>query len=110
MSKKQVPKPTIYIGSFTTAAPFLQAKEVGFTARCLLAMASNFRLNGANIYKICDNADVERILGISHGQFMRYKKQLRDAGLLDYEGNPGDYTHLKERWEQVTGETWRYDL
>ncbi len=106
----KVPKPEVYISSFTTAAPFYQAKEVSFTARCLLAMASNFRLRGANLYKLCSNESIERILSLSHGQFMRAKKQLKDAELLDYEGNPGDYSHLIERWEKCTGGQWRYEL
>ena len=107
---KQIPKPTIYIGSFTTAAPFFQAKEVGMSARSILALASNLKLHGGNLYKLCSNETIEKLFGLSHGQFMRAKKQLRDAGLLDYDGKPGDYAHLIARWEQCTGGKWEYDL
>ncbi len=103
-------RPEVHLASFAIAAVFFQAKEVSFPARGLLALASNFKVYGANLYKLCSNETIEKMLGLNHGPFMRIKKQLRDAGLLDYEGNPGDYTHLKERWERMTGETWRYEL
>ena len=110
MTKKDPSGPEIYIARFNTAAIYLQAKEVNFLARNVLAMAANFRHYGANLYKLCSNESIERMLCLSHGQFMRAKRQLRDAGLLDYDGNPGDYSHLVERWERVTGGKWEYEV
>ena len=107
---KILPKPDIYVGAFIIAAPFYQAKEVTFAARSLLALASNCRLHGINLYKAMGNEAIEKVLGLNHGQFMRAKRELRNAGLLDYEGCPGDYQHLIERWEQVTGQKWEFEL
>ncbi len=109
MSSK-LPRPEIAVRSFITAAPFYQAKEVCYAARGLLAFASNFRMNGANLYRLCCNEGIERMLGLSHGQYMRAKKQLQDAGLLDYDGNPGNYDHLIHRWEKISGEKWGFEL
>ena len=110
MAVKLLPKPSIHIGSFAIAAPFYQAKEVTFAARSLLALASNCRTHGINLYKATSNEAIERILGLSHGQFMRAKKLLRDKNLLDYEGRPGSYQHLIDRWESCTGEKWEWEI
>jgi len=110
MNKKQVSRPTIYIGDFTVAMPFCQARKISGNAKMLLALASAFRLHGGNLYRLCDNTAIERMFGLSHGRFMRAKKQLRDAGLLDYEGKPGDYSELVERWEKINKAKWEYDL
>jgi len=107
---KKVPRPTVNISSYCTISVFFRATEVGHIARHLLCLASSFRTHGANLYELCSNESIEQILCLSHGQFMRAKKQLRDAGLLDYDGNPGNYSHLIERWERVTGEKWELEI
>lgn len=110
MAKKDPSGPGIFISSYNTAVIYMQAKEVGYVARCVLALAANFRHYGANLYKLCNNEAIERMLCLSHGQFMRAKKQLKDAGLLDYTGSPGDYSHLVKRWERISGYEWEYEV
>ena len=112
MTENKAPKPEVVLKNFVLAAPFFYAAKdgVGRPACTLLALASNFRLWGANLYRLFSNENLEKMLGLSHGQLMRAKRQLRDKGLLDYDGNPGDYTHLKKRWEERTGYEWEGDL
>ena len=107
---KQLQRPKIHIETYSIAMPFLQAKEVGSNARFLLALASNFRIHGSNLYRLCSNEAIEILLGLNHGQLMRSKKQLRDASLLNYDGTPGDYSGLIQRWENITDKKWEYDL
>lgn len=107
---KQIPGPEIVIKTYVTASVFYCATEVPRNARQILILASNFRTHGANLYELCSNEDIELALGFSHGQFMRSKKQLRDAGLLDYDGNPGDYSKIIQRWEIRNRAKWPYQI
>ena len=99
-------RPLIYLGNFTVALPFMQAKEVSSDARLLLAMASNFRLHGANLYKLVSNKTLAEWNGWSVQKLQRMKKQLNDAKLLTYDGSPGNYNHLIEQFERITGEKY----
>ena len=106
---RQMPKPDIVIKNFSTALPFYSAK-VSRNAMVLLALASHFRICGANLYQIISNHDLAAQLFMSYGKFMRAKKELKDKSLLDYNGQPGDYSNLIANWEKATGEKWEADL
>lgn len=107
---RQMPGPVLVIKNYVTASVFYHATEVPRLARSLLALASNFRTHGGNLYELCDNASIALTLGIGYQQLMRCKRQLRDAGLLDYDGNFGDMTHIIRRWEKRTGEQWEFSI
>jgi hypothetical protein len=109
-SKKQIPKPSIRVDSWSIATPFYMAKEVPFKARHLLAFASNMRIHGCNIYRLMTSREIANALNFSYRQFMRMKKILKDKKLLFYDGTPGDYTKIKEAWEQNNNKKWDYDL
>ena len=107
---KELPKPSIRVTSFVIAAPFYMLKDLPFKARHLLGFASNMRIHGVNIYKIMTSKECALAAGISYPQFMRHKKLLKDKGLLFYDGSPGDYTFIKERWERENNEKWEHSL
>ncbi len=107
---RKLPRPEVHIGTFVTAGPFYRATEVSRNARTLLALASNFKQHGANLYRLCTNESIEQVLGMPHGPYMRAKKALRDAKLVDYDGNVADLSHLVARWEAVIGEKWGYEI
>lgn len=109
-AKKLPPRPDIRIYNYSVAFIFFHAKEVPRQARHLLAFASNVRCHGGNLYKMMDSHSIAKELAMSYGVFMRSKKALKDAGLLFYDGTFGDLSHLKERWEQATGEKWEYEI
>jgi len=108
-TKKRMPGPEIHLICFTTPEIFLQV-DVSVMARLILSVVSNFRTHGGNLYKLCSNQALERMFSMSHSQFMRAKRELRDAGLIDYDGNIGDLTPLIEQWEKRTGKVWEYEL
>lgn len=103
-------KPAIRVLSWTIAAPFYQVKEIPFNARHLLAFASNMRLHGINIYQAMSNHEIAYALQFSYQVFMRMKKILKDKELLFYDGTPGDYTFIEERYERDNGEKWEFGL
>ena len=102
---KKPPKPEIRTTGIYIPGPFMHAK-VGDNGRFLLALASQFRAYGGNVYALCSNESLAAILCCSYQALMRAKRRLRTAGLLDEDGNPGDYAHLGESWEKRTGLKW----
>jgi len=110
MKLKQLPGPDITVKGWTQAAPFASYSGLPLAARLLLTVASNFATHYGNLYKQCSNATIENMLGISHSQLMRSKKQLRDTGFLDYSGNLGDLTPIIDQWEARNNCKWEYRL
>jgi hypothetical protein len=88
----------------------MMTRAVGQEAKTALSIISNFKVYGCNLYRLCTNQDIERMLGFNHSKWMRIKKQLRDAGLVDYDGNIGDLKTIIECWEDKNGQTWEYEL
>ena len=103
------PRPIVFVGGADVPAPFAGASINGHS-KLLLSMASNFRIHGANLYKLVSNKDLAKSLGIKLGPFMRCKRELRDKDLLNYDCEPGDYTELVKRWERISGHKWIYPL
>ena len=50
------------------------------------------------------------MMHLSHSQFMRAKRELKEAGLVDYDGQIGDLTPLIREWEERTGEKMDCEL
>ena len=110
MTEESLARPSITVRSWSIAAPFMLLEEIPTNARHLLALASNLRIHGINIYKAMANEEIAKTLCISHGVLMRAKKVLRDQELLFYDGAFGDLTFLKERWKRRHREEWGFDL
>ena len=109
-SLKQLPAPEIIVKGWTQAAPFASYSGLPLAARVLLTVASNFATHYGNLYRQCSNATIENMLGFSHAQLMRSKRQLKDAGFLDYNGNLGDLQPIVTEWEQRNNQKWEYRL
>jgi hypothetical protein len=108
---KQMPKPQFNMVYWSTAAPIMMAREISISARTPLALISSFHAHGCNLYRLCSNGSIERMLSLNHGQWMRIKRQLRDADLVDYEGNYGNgWEKLIKRWEEYHHEKWSYPI
>ena len=107
---KQLPGPEITIKEWTQAAPFASYSGLPLAARILLTVASNFATHHGNLYKQCSNNTIENMLGFSHSLLMRCKRQLRDKGFLDYQGNLGNLQPIIDEWEKQHNRKWEYRL
>lgn len=110
MKIRELPAPEIVIKRFATAGLFYSACDLPLAAKLLLTVVSNFAAHDSNLYKLADTRRLATMLGLTHSQLIRSKRQLRDAGLVDYNGGIGDLSKIIKRWETQTGETWEYRL
>ena len=105
-----IPKMQIFIKTVTIPMPFLSLR-ISPTAQYILAMASSLRTtSGGILYKMFTHKELARQLFVDTQKLSRAKRELRDKNLLDFKGNPGDYSECVKYWESVTGDKWVYPL
>lgn len=107
----QPERPQFNLIKCSMAGPIMMAKEITPAAKFPLSVISSFHMFGSNLYRLCSNGSIERMLSLKHGQWMRIKKQLKNARLVDYEGNYGDgWKPLIARWEEYNSQKWSYPI
>ena len=110
-NEKLIERPQFNMVCCSIAGPIMMAREITAAAKMPLALISSFHIFGSNLYRLCSNGSIERMLSLNHGQWMRIKKQIRDAKLVDYEGNYGDgWDKLIKRWEEYHCQKWSYPI